>query len=297
MVCRWMGCLGVADSEGMGLGGARFYKMSAERSPLPDIQATPDERGIAIDQVGVSDLRYPIQVTDADGNPFPTVATISMSVHLPHQFKGTHMSRFLEVLALHEGEVTSRTLPNILHDLKERLDAVEAHIEVAFTYFVTKQAPVSGAPAKVGCECVFTGISNGKGDELLLSVTVPVTTLCPCSKEISEYGAHNQRGMVTLEVKPRKKGDGCELILIEELIEVAEKSGSAPVYALLKRPDERHVTMQAFDNPVFVEDVVRNAAALLRADARVAEFKVKAVNHESIHDHNAFAVISGKCVE
>lgn len=260
---------------------------------LPDIQATPDTRGIAIDQVGVSDLRYPIRVTDHEGNPFPTVATISMSVHLPHQFKGTHMSRFLEVLATHEGEVTSRTLPNILHDLKRQLHAEEAHIEVAFTYFVTKHAPVSGAPAKVGCDCVFMGTSNGSRDDLVLRVTVPVTTLCPCSKEISDYGAHNQRGYVTLEVRPKHKRGGCELILIEELIEIAEKSGSAPVYALLKRTDERHVTMQAYENPVFVEDVVRNAAALLRADHRVASFTVKAVNHESIHDHNAFAVISG----
>ncbi len=264
---------------------------------LPDIQATPDTRGIAIDQVGVSDLRYPIQVTDHEGNPFPTVATISMSVHLPHQFKGTHMSRFLEVLSKHEGEVTSRTLPNILHDLKQQLHAEEAHIEVAFTYFVTKKAPVSSAPAKVGCDCVFMGTSNGTRDDLVLRVTVPVTTLCPCSKEISEYGAHNQRGYVTLEVRPKPKGNGCELILIEDLIEIAEKSGSAPVYALLKRTDERHVTMQAYDNPVFVEDVVRNAAALLLADKRVASFTVKAVNHESIHDHNAFAVISGKAVD
>jgi len=264
---------------------------------LPDIQATPDTRGIAIDQVGVSDLRYPIQVTDQDGRPFPTVATISMSVHLPHQFKGTHMSRFLEVLSMHEGEVTSRTLPNILHDLKQQLHAEEAHIEVAFTYFVTKKAPVSGSPAKVGCDCVFMGTSNGTSDDLVLRVTVPVTTLCPCSKEISDYGAHNQRGYVTLEVRPKKKGNGCELILIEDLIEVAEKSGSAPVYALLKRTDERHVTMQAYDNPVFVEDVVRNAAALLLADRRVASFTVKAVNHESIHDHNAFAVISGKAAD
>lgn len=264
---------------------------------LPDIQATPDTRGIAIDQVGVSDLRYPIQVTDQHGRPFPTVATISMSVHLPHQFKGTHMSRFLEVLSKHEGEVTSRTLPNILHDLKQQLHAEEAHIEVAFTYFVTKKAPVSGAPAKVGCDCVFMGTSNGASDDLVLRVTVPVTTLCPCSKEISDYGAHNQRGYVTLDVRPKKKGNGCELILIEDLIEVAEKSGSAPVYALLKRTDERHVTMQAYDNPVFVEDVVRNAAALLLADKRVASFTVKAVNQESIHDHNAFAVISGKAAD
>lgn len=267
------------------------------KSALPDIQATPDTRGIAIDQVGVSDLRYPIQVTDHLGNPFPTVAKISMSVHLPHQFKGTHMSRFLEVLSKHEGEVTSRTLPDILHDLKQQLHAEEAHIEVAFTYFVTKMAPVSGAPAKVGCDCVFMGTSNGTHDDLVLRVTVPVTTLCPCSKEISDYGAHNQRGYVTLEVRPKRKGNGCELILIEDLIEVAEKSGSAPVYALLKRTDERHVTMQAYDNPVFVEDVVRNAAALLLADPRVASFTVKAVNQESIHDHNAFAVISGKTAD
>ena len=220
-----------------------------------------------------------------------------MSVHLPHHFKGTHMSRFIEVLSLHEGEVTSRTLPAILRDLRGRLNAEEAHMEVAFTYFVTKQAPVSLAPAKVACDCVFSGTSNGAGDELILSVTAPVTTLCPCSKEISDYGAHNQRGYVTIEVKPKPKGNGCELILIEDLIEIAEKSGSAPVYALLKRPDERHVTMQAYENPVFVEDVVRNAAALLRADGRVASFTVKAVNHESIHDHNAFAVISGTVAE
>jgi GTP cyclohydrolase I len=192
--------------------------------------------------------------------------------------------------------VTSRTLPDILHDLRERLHAEEAHIEIAFTYFVSKQAPVSGAMAKVGCDCVFKGTANGRGDDLVLCVTVPVTTLCPCSKEISDYGAHNQRGYVTLEVRPKQKDGKCEFILIEDLIEVAEKSGSAPVYALLKRPDERHVTMQAYDNPVFVEDVVRNAAALLRADRRVATFTVKAVNQESIHDHNAFAVISGKAV-
>lgn len=261
-------------------------------SSLPDIQATPDERGLAIDQVGVSDLRYPIKVTDRNGEPFPTVAKISMSVHLPHQFKGTHMSRFLEVLSEHEGEVTTQTLPKILHDLKERLDAEEAHIEVAFTYFVTKKAPVSGAAAKVGCDCIFQGTSKGNKDDLVLGITVPVTTLCPCSKEISEYGAHNQRGYVTLEVRPKRTEDGHAFILIEDLIEVAEKSGSAPLYALLKRTDERHVTMQAYDNPVFVEDVVRNAAALLRADSRVDSFTVKAVNHESIHDHNAFAVIS-----
>ncbi len=265
--------------------------MPSEKSILPDIQATPDTRGIAIDQVGISDLRYPIKVLDQEGNAFPTVAKISMSVHLPHQFKGTHMSRFLEVLSEHEGEVTMRTLPAILRDLKKRLHAEKAQLEVAFTYFVTKKAPVSGSSAKVGCDCIFKGTSNGTTDDFLLCVTVPVTTLCPCSKEISDYGAHNQRGYVTLEVRPKAKNSGWELILIEDLIAIAERSGSAPVYALLKRTDERFVTMQAYENPVFVEDVVRNAAALLRADPRVSSFTVKAVNHESIHDHNAFATI------
>jgi GTP cyclohydrolase I len=271
--------------------------MAHKTSSLPDIQATSDTRGIAIDQVGVSDLRYPIQVLGPEGKPFPTVARISMSVHLPHHFKGTHMSRFLEVLGEHEREVTLRTLPDILHDLKKRLDAEAAQIEVAFTYFVTKNAPVSGSPSKVACDCILKGSSNGEIEEFLLCVTVPVTTLCPCSKEISEYGAHNQRGYVTLEVRPKATTDGWEPILIEDLIEVAEKSGSAPVYALLKRTDERFVTMQAYDNPVFVEDVVRNAAALLRADRRVSSFSVKAVNHESIHDHNAFASIIGHATD
>lgn len=266
--------------------------MDKNVSKLPDIQATPDQRGIPIDQVGITDLRYPIQVLDREGAPFPTVANITMSVHLPHHFKGTHMSRFLEVLSMHEGEVTMRTLPEILGDLKDKLDAEEAHLEVGFTYFVKKRAPVSKAPAKVACDCVFLGTSNEKGDDFALRVTVPVTTLCPCSKEISDYGAHNQRGYVTIEVTPNQiEGDGWALILIEELIEVVERSGSAPVYALLKRPDERHVTMQAFENPVFVEDVVRNAATILNADERVASYKIKAVNHESIHDHNAFAVV------
>lgn len=259
---------------------------------LPDIQATGDKRGIAIDRVGISDLEYPIQVMDSEGNPMPVSAKISMSVHLPHHFKGTHMSRFLEVLSKHEGEVTMRTLPNILRDLKSRLDAESAHIEVGFNYFITKNAPVTGMPAKVRCHCTFVGESNGAKDEFTLRVETPVTTLCPCSKEISARGAHNQRGYVTIEVKPARKDDGSwEFILIEELVDVAERSGSAPIYALLKRPDEKHVTEQAYDNPVFVEDVVRNAAAILRDDARIASFTVKTVNHESIHDHNAFAVV------
>jgi len=259
---------------------------------LPDIQKTKDLRGIPIDQVGITNLQYPIQVMDCEGKLLPTVATISMSVHLPHHFKGTHMSRFIEVLTEHEGEITMRTLPSILHDLKKRLDAESTHVEVCFPYFIEKAAPVSGAKAKVGCQVTFLGESNGKKDTFALRVEMPVKTLCPCSKEISDYGAHNQRGHVTIEVRPRKnRKGGWELIWIEELIAIAEEGASAPVYALLKRPDERHVTMQAYDNPVFVEDLVRNVALALKQDERIAAFKVKAVNQESIHAHDAFAVV------
>jgi GTP cyclohydrolase I len=259
-------------------------------SSLPDIQKSRDSRGIPIDQVGITNLQYPIQVMDREGNPLPTVATISMSVHLPHHFKGTHMSRFLEILTQHEGEITMRTLPDILHDLKQRLDAKSAHIEVNFPYFIEKAAPVSAAKAKVGCQVSFLGTSNGKKDSFSLTVTTPVKTLCPCSKEISDYGAHNQRGHVTINVSPRpKKSGGWELIWIEELIAIAESAASAPIYALLKRSDERHVTMQAYDNPVFVEDLVRNVALSLKKDKRIASFEVKAVNQESIHAHDAFA--------
>jgi GTP cyclohydrolase IB len=214
-----------------------------------------------------------------------------MSVSLPHHFKGTHMSRFLEILSRHQGEVTMRTLPEILHDLKEHLESEAAHIEVEFPYFLTRSAPVSGAQAPMDYRCTFIGESNGRNDDFMLRVRVPVTTLCPCSKEISDYGAHNQRGFVTLTVRPERKNGLWELIWIEELIDIAEQSASAPVYPLLKRPDERHVTMQAFDNPVFVEDVVRNAARLLKKDKRITSFEARAVNHESIHNHSAFAIV------
>jgi GTP cyclohydrolase I len=185
-----------------------------------------------------------------------------------------------------------RTLPSILHDLKKTLDAKTAQIELDFPYFISKAAPVSGAQAKIGYNCTFFGESNGRKDDFLLTVKVPVTTLCPCSKEISDYGAHNQRGYVSIRVRTRKKADGqWDFVWIEELIAIAEKSASAPVYSLLKRPDERHVTMQAFDNPVFVEDVVRNSACQLCHDKRVTWFEVRAVNYESIHDHSAFAIV------
>jgi GTP cyclohydrolase I len=262
-----------------------------KKHELPDIQKTPDTRGVAIDKVGICDLSFPITVLDKENKKQQASATISMSVSLPHHFKGTHMSRFLEVLSRHQGEITMRTIPEILHELKQKLDAESAHIEVEFPYYILRTAPVSKMQAPMEYRTTFIGESNGDSDDFQLKVQVPVTTLCPCSKEISEYGAHNQRGYITITVRPKKKGKKWELIWIEELVEIAEKSASAPVYPILKRTDERHVTMQAYDNPVFVEDVVRNVSGYLSQEERIETFEIRAVNHESIHNHSAFAVI------
>jgi GTP cyclohydrolase I len=257
---------------------------------MADVQNRPDTRGTPIDQVGVCDLRYPITVLDRLQQTQQTVARLTMSVSLPHHFKGTHMSRFLEVLNRHRGEVTMRTLPAVLRDLRDRLHAERAQVVVEFPYFLERAAPVSGARSLMEYECSFRAESDGDKEDFVLSVRVPVTSLCPCSKEISEYGAHNQRGYVAIEVRTvRDPGGGPTFIWIEELVEVAERSASAPVYPLLKRADERHVTMLAYDNPAFVEDIVRNLAVRLRDDPRVAWFRAHAVSHESIHNHNAFA--------
>ena len=259
---------------------------------MHDVQNHYDDREVPIDKVGVSDLLYPIVVLDRRCQRQTTTARLSMSVNLPQEFKGTHMSRFIEVLNTHRGEVTMRTLPVILRDLKEKLAAKSAHMEVSFPYFLERRAPVSGASALMDYQCKFIGEANGKQSDFVLSVCVPVTSLCPCSKAISDYGAHNQRGQVTLTIRTEKNSDGeTAMIWIEELIELAESCASAPVYPLLKRQDERHVTMQAYDNPVFVEDIVRNAAIRLKNDVRIGWFRVHALNQESIHNHNAFAQI------
>lgn len=261
-----------------------------------DMQNQPDDRQIAIDQVGVSDLRYPITVLDRQAVTQHTVATIAMSVGLPHHFKGTHMSRFIEVLNEHRGEVTLRTLPALLRDLLGRLEADDAHIEVKFPYFIERSAPVSGAKGLMDYECWFDGAATPTTGTFTVGVRVPVTSLCPCSKAISKYGAHNQRGYVSIEVRGTEDAAGQPaFIWIEDLVETAEASASAPVYALLKRDDERFVTEQAYENPAFVEDIVRNVANRLAADERVAWFRVHVVNHESIHNHAAFARIERTC--
>ncbi|MCG3146087.1 MAG: GTP cyclohydrolase FolE2 [Gammaproteobacteria bacterium] len=259
---------------------------------MDDIQNHQDDRLIPINKVGVSDLRYPIVVYDRERGRQETIANLAMSVSLPHDFKGTHMSRFIEVLNEHRGEVTMRTLPKILHAVRERLEAESASLEVSFPYFLERTAPVSRARALMDYECAFVGKVNGNRNDFTLRVRVPVTSLCPCSKAISDYGAHNQRGYIGIEVRSLPSSDGGhQMIWIEELIEIAERSASSPVYPLLKRADERHVTMHAYDHPVFVEDMVRNVAVELRANDRIDWFRVQAVNQESIHNHNAFAEV------
>ncbi len=255
---------------------------------MEDVQARRDERGIELDQVGVSGVRFPISVLDRQNEVQHTVATISMSVNLPREFKGTHMSRFIEILNDHQGEMTLRTLPAVLEEVQSRLKARNARIEVEFPYFVQKRAPVSGSAALIDYHCRFVVTANSASGESAMEVTVPVTSVCPCSKEISDYGAHNQRGLVTIHVVPRS-GD---FIWIEELVDVAEQAASCPVYPLLKRDDERVVTMAAYDNPVFVEDIVRNVAHSLRGDHRISKCAVRAENEESIHNHAAFAEVS-----
>jgi GTP cyclohydrolase IB len=261
---------------------------------MKDAQSARDSRGIAIDQVGITKLCYPISIMNKEGDLVPTVADITMSVSLPQHLRGTHMSRFLEVLVKHRGEITPQSLTEVVRDLKERQNVESACFEVAFPYFIEKTAPVTGARAKVACHGSFVVSSSKTGESLRTRVVVPVKTVCPCSKEISDYGAHNQRGHVTIEVYLKTLRRGWAWIWLEELVEIAEKSASAPVYALLKRPDERHVTMQAYDNPVFVEDLVRNASVLLKRDPRITSFTVQAVNQESIHAHDAFARVTWK---
>lgn len=259
---------------------------------LPDVQNQIDERMVPIDQVGVTDLRFPITVLDRRQVSQRTVAMLTLSVSLPHHFKGTHMSRFLEVLNAHAEEFTMHTLPAILQELKTKLHAESAQMEMSFPYFLERTAPVSGARGLMDYECTFVGRLNCRDDDFAMTVRVPVASLCPCSKEISDYGAHNQRGSIAIEVRTTRGSDGHPaMIWIEELVEIAERSASAPVYPLLKRSDERYVTMQAYDNPVFVEDMARNVAVVLKADPRVERFRVRVVNQESIHNHNAFAVV------
>ena len=257
-----------------------------EKKPagLADIQNSQDERNIAIDKVGVKNIRYPIMVDDRSSGPQSTVGTVNMYVDLPHHFKGTHMSRFLEVLNAHKGAISASSLPEMLEAMLERLDAETAHFSVDFTYFINKIAPVTGAEGLMGFECGFEAAA-GKEKDFILSVEVPVTTLCPCSKEISARGAHNQRGNVSVRVRFD------DLVWIEDVVEMVEASASCALFPVLKRPDEKWVTETAYDNPRFVEDMVREVTLRLMADERIRWFEVHVENFESIHAHNAYAYV------
>ncbi len=252
---------------------------------LPDTQNLADTRELAIDRVGVKNLRHPIVIKDKAKSLQHTVATIQLTVDLPHHFKGTHMSRFIEVLN-QQDQLHVKNIFDIVEQLKERLESEQAHVEFEFPFFLTKSAPVTGASGMLDYLVRFNANASEVGRNFVLTVTVPVTTLCPCSKAISKRGAHNQRGAVTFSVGTE------EPVWIEDLILLVEKSASSDLYSLLKRPDEKAVTEQAYDNPVFVEDLVRNIAACTNADSNILCYRIEAENFESIHNHNAYAMIS-----
>lgn len=251
---------------------------------LRDIQGEPDFRNIDITKVGVKDIRYPIMVLDKKNKFQHTIASINMYVDLPRQFKGTHMSRFIEILNEHRREITIKNFPDILEKMKRRFNAGVAHLEVEFPYFIEKAAPVSKSKGLLEYRCKYRGML-GRTKDFALEVMVPVSTLCPCSKEISERGAHNQRGLVT--VAARFTG----FVWIEDIIKTVEKSASSPVYSLLKRVDEKYVTEKSYDNPKFVEDVVREVAINLDRMKGIDWFRIEAENWESIHNHSAYAFL------
>ncbi len=252
---------------------------------IPDVQGAADTRRLAIDKVGIKAIRHPVRVADRDGGVQHTIAMFNMTVGLPHNFKGTHMSRFVEILNTNEREISVESFEGMLRNMVKRLDAEFGRIEMTFPYFVNKAAPVSGVMSLMDYDVTFTGEVTQQGYSFTMKVVVPVTSLCPCSKKIAEYGAHNQRSHVTITARTNAH------IWIEELVRVAEEQASCELYGLLKRPDEKFVTERAYDNPKFVEDLVRDVATVLNADPRIDAYVVESENFESIHNHSAYALI------
>jgi GTP cyclohydrolase IB len=250
-----------------------------------DIQNQRDHRNIDIKKVGVKGIKYPIVVLDRKRGTQPVNATVNIYVDLPHHFKGTHMSRFVEILNDFRGQINIKTFQTILEKTREKLKARSAHMEIEFPYFIEKTAPVSRAKSLMEYRCLFCGENDSSKTDFLVGVVVPVTTVCPCSKEISAMGAHNQRSIVTAKVRFNK------FFWIEDLIALVEDSASGEVYSLLKRVDEKYVTEKAYENPMFVEDVVRSVAEKLNADSNFSWYSVEAENFESIHNHSAYAFV------
>ena len=257
---------------------------------IPDVQGSPDSRKLNIDKVGIKAIRHPMRIqerpsTERTSRVQHTIATFNMYVCLPHQFKGTHMSRFVEILEEHEREITVESFRAMLKEMVERLEAEEGHIEISFPYFIEKKAPVSGVKSLMDYEVTFIGEIRKGRQSFTMKVLVPVMSLCPCSKKISERGAHNQRSHVTVTASTN------DFVWIEEIVDLVEKQGSSELYGLLKRPDEKYVTEHAYDNPKFLEDMVRDVAALLNLDERIEAYVVESENFESIHNHSAYALI------
>ncbi len=252
---------------------------------IPDIQNSKDTRHIAIDKVGIKDIKHPIVVRDRSGREQHTVANFNMYVHLPDKYKGTHMSRFVEILNNHEYEITVQSFKRMIEEMSDLLNAESGDIEMTFPYFINKAAPVSGVKSLMDYVISFIGQIKDHKPEVLVKVQVPVTSLCPCSKNISDYGAHNQRSHITACVRMR------DFIWIEEIIDVIEKVASCELYGLLKRPDEKYVTERAYDNPKFVEDIVRDIAVKFNEDDRISAYTIESENFESIHNHSAYAML------
>jgi GTP cyclohydrolase I len=252
---------------------------------IADVQSSPDNRQLAINRVGIKGIRHPVKVKDKSVGVQHTIANFNMYVHLPHNFKGTHMSRFVEILNRHEREISVESFESMLRDMVTLLEAKSGFIEMSFPYFVNKTAPVSGVQSLLDYDVTFIGeFTNGKA-QFTMKVLVPVTSLCPCSKKISARGAHNQRSHVTLTLRTNS------FVWIEDVVRMAEDQASCELYGLLKRPDEKFVTELAYDNPKFVEDMVRDVAAVLNADDRIDAYIVESENFESIHNHSAYALI------
>ena len=260
-------------------------KVAPETAPIADVQSSADTRRIAIDRVGIKDIRHPVRVKDRSEGEQHTIANFNMYVYLPHNFKGTHMSRFVEILNRHEREITVDSFKGMLVEMAERLESEAGHIEMSFPFFVNKRAPVSGVQSLMDYQVTLVGEIKDGEPAMFIKVVVPVTSLCPCSKEISDRGAHNQRSHVTVSVRTR------EFVWIEEIIELVEREASCQLYGLLKRPDEKFVTEHAYDNPKFVEDMVRDVASRLNQDERIGAYVVESENFESIHNHSAYALI------
>ncbi len=258
-----------------------------DKTKMVDVQNMPDDREIEIDKVGVKNVKYPIIVLDKMNKTQHTIATIDMYVNLPHHYKGTHMSRFVEILHENKNMINMKNFPDILKELKTRLEAESAYMILRFPYFIKKEAPVSKTQSYMEYECGFWGSMNSHDimQEFVVSVSVPINTLCPCSKEISQYGAHNQRGVVKINVKAKR------LFWIEDMINTIEKCASSDIYSILKREDEKFITEKAYENPKFVEDVVRDIADTFSKDTNIEWFAVEAENFESIHNHSAYAYL------